>query len=779
MTEALIRVLPALGVFAVCCALWAWMPQKFRVALPDPAATRVVIAVAAVIAAVAPGPGLIGQDIADAVFRGALVALIAAAGAVAPTRVVGVALLAVAVASHSTTAGVAAAAVVAALVAGMLAGVELRPWARTAAAAAVGLAATRPVAGGGALAVLVPAAAIVAVLVAALVRLRPSLRRRVLVVTAGLGACCVAAAAASAVAALAARGDFQEGLRAARLADTAVRAGDVDGANHQLQAMDTRLSAGRDALRQWWDRPGWFVPVLGVNLRALDHLASAGLGLAHAGSTVVSAAQARQLHLSGGRVPVEALQALDTPLRMANDAVTTATAAAASSQSRWLVAPVASRLTTLLSRLSAAGRSTSIALQSERLAVSMLGTGGASRRYFLALTSPSELRGATALIANFGEVVCTDGAVHLERFSRIEDLIHQAPDQPDGLGFDPQFVAVYRRAITNRLWENLTVTPDFPTAAQAIEGLYPASGGVPVDGVISVDPAGLGALLALEGPITVPGWPTPIASGTIERILEHDEYVAYPDTKERSRFLGQVARQVIERFRTIDVKNVTTIVRALSKAVSGKHLLLASSRPDEEASIEAIGAGGAMAPVQGRDALSVMSSNGAGNKIDYFLRRTVVYDATVDARRRLRASLNIQLDNLAPAAGEPRYLTGSRQVPGLPPGTNRMTLSIFTPWQPVGATLDGSPIPLGRDSILGRNLLSVSIDIPPQSSRTVHVDLAGAVLQPYGLRITAQPTTVADQYTVRVHNAGGRSIDQTFPVRGDMVIGATSKSSSR
>ncbi len=41
--------------------------------------------------------------------------------------------------------------------------------------------------------------------------------------------------------------------------------------------------------------------------------------------------------------------------------------------------------------------------------------------------------------------------------------------------------------------------------AQVIGGLYPQSGGEPIDGAISVDPITLAAFLKLTGPVAVDG----------------------------------------------------------------------------------------------------------------------------------------------------------------------------------------------------------------------------------------------------------------------------------
>ena len=61
----------------------------------------------------------------------------------------------------------------------------------------------------------------------------------------------------------------------------------------------------------------------------------------------------------------------------------------------------------------------------------------------------------------------------------------------------PDLVARYSRFDVANTWRNLTMTPDFPSLAVAANELYQQSGGQPINGVISVDPAGLAALMGL------------------------------------------------------------------------------------------------------------------------------------------------------------------------------------------------------------------------------------------------------------------------------------------
>ena len=66
-------------------------------------------------------------------------------------------------------------------------------------------------------------------------------------------------------------------------------------------------------------------------------------------------------------------------------------------------------------------------------------------------------------------------------------------------------VARYGQFDPAHYWQNVTMSPDFPSVGRVIAQLFPESGGVPIDGVLRLDPAALQGLLQLAGPVTVPG----------------------------------------------------------------------------------------------------------------------------------------------------------------------------------------------------------------------------------------------------------------------------------
>src|SRR5207253_7315607 len=98
------------------------------------------------------------------------------------------------------------------------------------------------------------------------------------------------------------------------------------------------------------------------------------------------------------------------------------------------------------------------------------------------------------------------------------EYLQNAGTHPRVVTGPPAFFERWKTFNPAQAWQQVNVSPDFPTTARLIAELYPQSGGAPVDGVIAVDPPGLAAMLTLTGPVSVPGWPVPITSANVVHV---------------------------------------------------------------------------------------------------------------------------------------------------------------------------------------------------------------------------------------------------------------------
>lgn len=597
---------------------------------------------------------------------------------------------------------------------------------------------------------------------------------RVVIATAGVA---LAGAALGGVAAANARSHVDRGVDLLRSGLTAARSGDTETAVEHLRAARRALARGQDSLGALWARPAWIVPGVSQNARALHHTVGEVAELARVGIRTAEAADLESLRARSGDVDLAAVAAMEEPLSEVLAELRSADRTVGGLADGWLLAPVRDRLDELQQELDEAIPSAELALEGVRVAPDLLG-GDGERTYIVLFTTPVEARGRTGFPGNFAEVTFSDGSFDMTRFGRIAEL-NPTDGDTRTLSGPPDYLARYARFGPAEEWRNVTMSPDFPTIAGVVQELYPQSGGRPIDGVMSVDPVALAALMRFTGPIAVPGVAEPLGSSNAADFLLRGQYVELPDVPDRIDALEQLAEDAFGRLTSADLPGPRELGDVLGPVVEEGHLQVSVASERSSAFLDELGITGRLPAVDG-DFVSVTTSNAAGNKIDLFLRRTLEYDVRWDpSTGRLTARTTITLTNGAPASGLPDYVIGNvlgrRGIEqGLPPGWNNTFLTLYTPWDHTSARLDGEPLALERIDELGRHALSTFVPIAPGATRTLVVELEGLLPGPdYALDLAAQPQVEPEQAAVRITIAGSGRIDTTGPVeaRGSTASG--------
>jgi hypothetical protein len=729
-----------------------------------------VLAVASGVGAVAAGGSPTGWQPLDLVLVGALGAVAVLAGAKAPAAVMLVCALPAAAAGLGGVALPLALGAIGLLLVGLIG--ESEPIADAAAAGLVTQAALRlqGLEGRG-LTAFVAMLILVPLLVSAAYTLEHRHRRRLVRVFLGGLGFAVVGAMAGGVAAASSVGPLRSGLSVANATVDSTSSVDMETTSAGLADAKRDFGRARGALDAWWTIPARLVPGVAQHWRVLHAAAVTGDELAAAGQRAIAASALGDVQVVDGRVPLEALAAIEPPVADVAARATAARRRLDAARSFWLLPPLFDKLESELDRIRDMEGSAQLANRVLPMVPRLLGQDG-SRRYFLAVQTPAEARAGGGFIGSFGEIVATDGRLSLTRFGRQDDLTLAPGRERRTLEGPEDFLARYGRFAPQAHWGNVNLSPDFPTDAQVIAELYPQSGGAPIDGVIAIDPAGLAALLGIVGPVEVPSWPTPISAVNALQVLLLDQYQGHSTRVGREDFLGDVAQVVWQRLTSGALPPVPQLISAFAPAVRAKHLLLSSIRPEEQRLFHDMGAAGGMAPVAG-DFLGLITQNAAGNKIDYFLRREVEYRAELDPENgRLQASARIVLHNDAPAEGLDHGVIGNDLEPRLPTGTNKLYLSFYTPWRLVAGRVDGANVVFEQQTELGRQVYSAALVIPPKSRAVVELTLSGRLpeTRSYRLDLHAQPLVNPDAVTVtlaldrRWRTAGGAD-EQTWRQR--------------
>jgi hypothetical protein len=568
---------------------------------------------------------------------------------------------------------------------------------------------------------------------------------------------------------------------AAELEDAvaAAHAGQLDAVSSYLAEAQRDLARARADLRGPLVSAGLAYPVLATNLEAARTLVSTGMALARTGTELVTADQGYHQWIHGGTVAVDALAQAGPGLRQAAGVADRSNAAVAGLSRTYLVAPVASATDRLQHALSTAKSELDAAAGAATYLPPLLGADGA-RSYFLAVQNPTESRATGGLIGNWAVMVADNGHIQLKDFQRLEPLDVDGSKHRT-LHAPAAYLAQYQRFDPAEDWQNVNMSPDFPTVGAVITDLFPQSGGFPVDGAVAVDPAGLQALLTVTGPVVVAGWPVPITAANVQQVTLSGAYLRYTSEQERSAFLGNVAQTAFAAFTRLQVGDPGRLLAVLDPAVQGRHIQVYSTRPAEEGYLEQAGVAGVL-PAARSDLIGLTTQNVAANKIDFYLHRTVSYSVTLapesgaangpPSQAVAEAALDLRLDNAAPASGLPPSVIGP-YLPGFQAGENASYLSIYSPLSFMSATLDGVPTTLSSASAGQHDdVYSAFVNLASRRTAALHVNLAGRVaLLPggwYELDLPHQPVVNSDQVNVSVDLAPGWKVTAA---RGAVITG--------
>ncbi len=302
----------------------------------------------------------------------------------------------------------------------------------------------------------------------------------------------------------------------------------------------------------------------------------------------------------------------------------------------------------------------------------LLGEEG-ERVYFIAAENPAELRGTGGFVGAYGELRVARGRISLGAFSPTVGTLNARVAKPAPL---PPEISRYRRFEADRLWQNVNMTPDFPSAARVMEALYPLSGGRPIDGVLGLDPEGLAVLLRQVGPVEVPGLGK-VGAAELTRFVTFE--AALRAGQRRKEVLGETAMAIWSRVLSSRLRLDRGFLEALGDAVLRGHIKIHSSHPEEEAALARAGLDGGVPFPCGlpcpADYLLVVGENAAGNKVDQFVSRSLRYRVDPDPSGVLRSSLELVAANRMPS-GLPPDLIGP-SLRGDPPGLMRLYTSVF------------------------------------------------------------------------------------------------------
>jgi hypothetical protein len=546
--------------------------------------------------------------------------------------------------------------------------------------------------------------------------------------------------------------DMAEGRSNLRIAWEAVYEGDLQTAQAALETAGASLGRATRRLESWPVIPGRIIPGIRQNLKVAIALAKAGTEFSVAGREGLGLLKVFPIEdrrvvvpWRDGVVDVRRLVEASEPTRRLETSIAKAYEIAASSDESLLIRPVREARAESLKVLGRAKRDAEVASAMTFLLPRALGTEE-RRTWLLAAENLAELRGRGGFVGSWALAEAEAGRLTLGSFmplSRLPSL------NTDYRGEVPaEYRDHYYRLGGLSTWSNLTMSPNFPSAASLFLERVAASGGPFAQGMLSTDPQALSYLLQVVGPIEISAVPHPITTENVVEWSLNRAYYQFDVKQERKDALAEVAEKVWQRLISGRDLDPAALFEAFGRSLSEHHLVVYSSDPEEQAVIRRLGIGGEVKRVTG-DYLFIVGQNAGENKMDYYFERDISYRGNLSDDGGINGTLEVTLRNTAPSdIPLPNYIGGSRPHLGLEPGTARTYLSVFVPGRAIleEVLLDGeSSNNFDNRLEFDKRVFIVSLDVKAGESRSVTFRyLVPDVVGRDGYRLTIQ-----DQATVR------------------------------
>lgn len=270
-----------------------------------------------------------------------------------------------------------------------------------------------------------------------------------------------------------------------------------------------------------------------------------------------------------------------------------------------------------------------------------------SGRYLVVAGNNAEMGSGMGLFLFRGDLIADDGRFSVGAFDRSDAALKSSVVLPEDLS------ARWDSLVTGKELSTVSMSARFDQVAEASADIVTAQGFGPYDGVVYVDPLFLKEALRLTGPVEAFG--ERVTADSVVQLLLSDQYAA-PDFQERgqrSRALALLTQTAAQRLLNERMDPVE-LFEVLRRSADGRHLMLWSRDPVEQAGWEAAGAAGMLGP----RSLAVNLLNRGANKLDWW----VDVDATMTTREVSNGTaiqLSVTVTNRS-TANLPRYVLNDR-----------------------------------------------------------------------------------------------------------------------
>jgi hypothetical protein len=391
------------------------------------------------------------------------------------------------------------------------------------------------------------------------------------------------------------------------------------------------------------------------------------------------------------------------------------------------------------------------------------------QRYLLLFSNPAEIRGAGGFVGAVGTITFAKGTLQSldirpeEAFTALLKESFHAP-QPLPRFFDYKKVPF---EIGEAEWD-----PHFPTSARLSETMFKSATGSVVDGTISIDPYAIEALLAVTGPVDVPGY----GSFNQDNFFAQIDFIVNVKQGPASgkEALPTIAKVIIARVLDQPASKWPKLFSTLRQEAAGRHIQAYLHSPELGRAVASARYDGAILPGSD-DYLMVVDGNVGATKSDYYMTKSADIKVELPASGISQHQITLNYKLPPPVDETDRVLNQNDE------GAYADYLRVYLPETAFRATMtysqdDGKGFgSMDRAELSGgKRVVSGFFRLPRGHVGTVRIDYllpTDGSSHRYDLYIQKQAGIPNRRTTLQVSFAGGKALRRTdLTSDSDMVV---------
>jgi Protein of unknown function (DUF4012) len=393
------------------------------------------------------------------------------------------------------------------------------------------------------------------------------------------------------------------------------------------------------------------VPYVAPRVKAVQSLSIMGTSLADAAlvGVDIDAALVNRTHGSGSGF-LDVLNTMSPKIPTVRADLTTARQAAGAVDASVLPASQAAALTKAISSIDKALKSLDELSSLLPVAGDILGANG-PRNYLVEQVAPAELRAGGGFIGSFSVVTADAGKIKLGHTGNIGAVEYPRPNSgsPGYVAPPGPLQSFIGRSSFGIADSNFF--PDFKTSAYWAEYFTPKEIGVKPDGVISIDPDVVAAMLNITGPIKVPGYDITIDAKTFTNWLFEQQYAIQNISGTKKYVFSTIASILIPKLTSLPPSRWPDLITLLNGMASSRHFQVYFNNQAAEATMERYGWSGTFNPRKAGDVMYEVESNFGATKANHFVTRTYSVQLSRSGAK-LHHVITIDLTNNTPPGYE-------------------------------------------------------------------------------------------------------------------------------